>query len=188
MIYRFIAFALLFGYAAFADDKEISLFSGSGKPTAYIATDEENTIFSWDGKPLAYLIPDSTEGEFHVYGFNGKHLGWFADGVARDHKGYAVCAVQGRVSSPEFEPYKSYKQYKPYRDYQQYAPSRPAFLYGFGPTPCISFLSQRASISALTDHPTEPVATSAAAARNPPKKRTKLGILGAVIGGATGPH
>ncbi len=34
------------------------------------------TIYLWGGKPVAYLSAESDDG-FHVYGFNGKHLGWF---------------------------------------------------------------------------------------------------------------
>ena len=54
------------------DGDEISLFNSEGKPVAYIA--EELTIYLWSGKPVAYLDEDSSGG-FHVYGFNGKHLG-----------------------------------------------------------------------------------------------------------------
>lgn len=50
--------------------EEITLFETSGQPTAYIAT-EDMTIFLWTGEPVAYFIKNS------IYGFNGKHLGWF---------------------------------------------------------------------------------------------------------------
>jgi len=44
---------------------------------AYIADDRE-TIYLWDGHAVAYLYEDK------VYGCNGKHLGWFVDGIIYD--------------------------------------------------------------------------------------------------------
>ena len=126
--------------SAFADD-EISLFNGYGKPVAYIAIDDELTIYLWSGKPVAYLDTDNDEG-YHVYGFNGKHIGWFVDGVIRDHKGNASCAVKELMKSTEYEPYKSYKQYKPYKSYKQYAPYRPHFPNSFGEKPCQFLLGE----------------------------------------------
>jgi hypothetical protein len=126
--------------AAHAED-EVSLFNGSGKADAYIAVDDELTIYLWGGKPVAYLEKDSAGG-YHVYGFNGKHLGWFVKGVLRDHEGNASCAVKEVLNSTEYEPYKAYKQYKPYKSYTQYAPYRPAFSNSFGDTPCRFLLAE----------------------------------------------
>lgn len=127
----------VFATAAHADD-EVTLFSGAGKADAYIAIDDELTIYLWSGKPVAYLEKDN-DGGYHVYGFNGKHLGWFVKGVVRDHKGDASCAVKEVVKSTEYEPYKSYKQYK---GYTQYAPYRPYFSNSFGDTPCRFLLGE----------------------------------------------
>src|ERR1035437_161253 len=131
-----LMFVTLFVTSARAeDDEEVSLFSGVGKAEAYIAIADELTIYLWSGKPVAYLETDS-DGGYHVYGFNGKHLGWFVKGVMRDHKGVAFCAVKHAVKTTDSEPYKSYKQYKPYKAYTQYAPYRPYFSNSFGDTPC----------------------------------------------------
>ena len=135
----------VFAITASAGEDEIALFGETGKATAYIATDEENTIYSWGGKPLAYLESDSSSKDFDIYGFNGKHLGWFVQGVVRDHEGFATCAIRERIKSAQYEPYKGYKQYKPYKAYKQYAPYRPAFSTGFGGVPCSVFLGQGAA-------------------------------------------
>ena len=99
--------------------EEISLFNSNGEPVAYIDTDDENcTIYMWNGYPVAYLTTTSDD-DFNIYGFNGKHLGWFCDGIVRDHEGYAVGFQKGAVSKyTQYEPYKSYKQYKPYKSYK----------------------------------------------------------------------
>jgi len=95
--------------AIYASD-EISLFNSQGEPVAYIA--EDLTIYLWGGKPVAYLFNKS--GKLQVYGFNGKHLGWFIKGAIFGHKGKAVGAVKKRFSSyTSHEPYKSYKKDKP---------------------------------------------------------------------------
>jgi len=130
-----LVFLLSFKSISIAGDDEVTLFDDHGKASAYIALDDEMTIYLWSGKPVAYLNPDSSGG-YHVYGFNGKHLGWFVSGVIRDHEGFASCAVKDRLQSTEYEPYKLYKQYKPYKSYKEYAPYRPTFSNAFGETPC----------------------------------------------------
>lgn len=120
---------------------EVSLFDGSGKPVAYIAVDDEMTIYLWGGKPVAYLDRD-TSGGYHVYGFNGKHLGWFVRGVIWGQDGKASCAVKEVLASTTHESFKSYKQYKPYKSYKQYAPYRPYFSNSFGETPCRFLLGE----------------------------------------------
>lgn len=90
--------------SASAGDDEISLFNSNGKARAYIAIGEEMTIYMWNGKPAAYLESDRGVKGFRICGFNGKHLGWFVDGVVRDHQGDAACAVKERMESTESQP------------------------------------------------------------------------------------
>lgn len=84
---------------------EISLFDSQGRPVAYVAVDtwserpSDCTIYLWDGRPVAYLEENSFGG-FHVYGFTGKHLGWFTDGVIYDHRGHAAGAIAEALASP----------------------------------------------------------------------------------------
>jgi len=138
----FLIVTTFFPSPANGSDDEVTLFNGRGKAVAYVAFSDELTIYLWNGKPVAYLEPDQGASGFHIYGFNGKHLGWFVDGVARDHNGDAACAVKERVGSPEYEPYKAYKEYKPYKSYKVYAPYRPAFSRVFGNTTCSAFVAE----------------------------------------------
>lgn len=128
------------GTSADADD-EVTLFDGRGKAVAYIAFEDDFTIYLWSGKPVAYLDRDSSGG-FHVYGFNGEHLGWFVSGVVWDHEGNASCAVEEKMKSTEFEPFKSFKQFKPFKSFKKFAPFRPAFSKSFGDTPCRFLLAE----------------------------------------------
>lgn len=116
-------------------DQEISLFDSGGSATAYIAVDDDMTIFLWNGKPVAYLEPMDA-GEFHVYGFNGSHLGWFMQGAVWNHDGSASCAVKEMMNSTEFEPFKGFKEFKPFRSFQEFAPFMPNLSDAFGQPPC----------------------------------------------------
>jgi hypothetical protein len=111
--------------------EEISIFNSNGDAVAYIDTkDEDLTIYMWNGLPVAYLISDGDA--YSIYGFNGEHLGWYQDGIIRDHSGYGVGFRKGATSIyTKYEPYKSYKQYKPYKNYKKYAPYKPYFKTQF---------------------------------------------------------
>jgi hypothetical protein len=116
-----------------ADD--VALFDGAGKASAYVAVDDELTVYLWSGEPVAYLDQDSAGG-FHVYGFNGKHLGWFVDDVVRDHDGDAACATKEKLRSTAVEPFKAFKKFKPFKSFKEFAPFRPLFTNSWGGTAC----------------------------------------------------
>jgi hypothetical protein len=101
---------------------QVTLFDGAGVAVAYVDYEDEATIYSFAGEPLAYLHED------HVYGFNGQHLGWFEQGVLRDHAGLSAGFFKDK--SPvftQFEPFKGFKQFKPFRGFQEFAPFKPFF-------------------------------------------------------------
>ena len=111
-----------FGQQAAQD--EVSLFSSTGEPVAYLASDL--TIYLWKGKPVAYLSTDAVSDYIHVYGFSGKHLGWLEDCVVYDDEGYPVGATKNAFKqAPEAEPLKGVKQIKPIKSVQELAPIRP---------------------------------------------------------------
>ena len=86
----FITWLLLFYINSFAqtNNDEISIFDKSGNAQAYISKDL--TIYLWSGEPVAYL--NNSNDLWHVYGFNGKHLGWYINGIIYDNDGNAVGA------------------------------------------------------------------------------------------------
>ena len=104
---------------------EESLFDILGNPVAYISYDNDNTIYMWDGRPVAYLEPTNT-----IYGFNGRHLGWFENGRVRNLRG-EICGFNKMAADiyTGYEPYKAYKQYRPYRSYKEYVHYKPYFGY-----------------------------------------------------------
>jgi hypothetical protein len=60
------------------------LYDGRGQPTAYFEDDGERLIYLWSGYAVAYLVGDL------VYGWNGRHLGWYREGVLYDTLGRRV--------------------------------------------------------------------------------------------------
>ncbi len=100
--------------------KEIALFDADGDAIAYIGKD--STIYLWEGKPVAYLDKDN------IYGFNGKHLGWFVHQVVRDHKGCRVGATKNSANIiTKIEPIKGIKQIVPIKEIQDLVPIEPLF-------------------------------------------------------------
>jgi hypothetical protein len=101
---------------------EIALYTGSGKPVAYIADDDESTIYLWSGKPVAYLRSED------IYGFNGKHLGWLVGGLIYDHDGAIVGSTQAHLRGvPQVSPIKSLKEIKPMKGIAEISPVKPVF-------------------------------------------------------------
>jgi hypothetical protein len=122
-------------------EDDITLFNGSGKAVAYISLEDELTIYFWSGKPVAYLEKSDKSG-YNVYGFNGKHLGWFVQGVVWDQDGNASCATKGVLATTAFEPFKGLKKFKPFKSFTQFAPFRPFFSTSFGNVPCQFLLAE----------------------------------------------
>lgn len=66
---------------------ERTLYDSSGVPIAYIVND--GSIYLWTGEATTHL-----DGE-RLYGWNGKHLGVFRDGILYDLRGIRV-GFEGR--------------------------------------------------------------------------------------------
>ena len=119
------------GYA-----REISLYDDTGEAVAYIDTDEEMNIYLWKGKPVAYLDEQS------VYGFNGKHLGWFKEGIIWDHEGYAVGFIEGAVNKlTKLECLKGLQKLTPLKSLQKLEPLEPLHKSQWARLPLEIFLS-----------------------------------------------
>lgn len=104
---------------------EITLFNKLGQPVAYMADDGE-TIYLWDGRAVAYLY------EEQIYGWNGKHLGWFANGTIFDIYGLRSGFIKSK--SPlvtQMEPLKPVKQIKQVKNVRQVPVAKPVLCYGF---------------------------------------------------------
>lgn len=88
---------------------------------------------------IAYLY--SGNGATHVYGFNGKHLGWFDKGLIRDSEGDAACGVKSVIRLPQIEPIKSIKEIKPIKSIREIPPIKPISSMTWGDVPCSILLA-----------------------------------------------
>jgi hypothetical protein len=118
--------------------KEISLFDKEGEAKAYIAGDL--TIYLWDGTPVAYL--NNSNDTWHVYGFNGNHLGWYINGIIYNNEGDTVGAQQDAINMiTSIEIGKGIKSMTPFKSIKEMAPiMRPILSRSWSRTPLIIFL------------------------------------------------
>jgi hypothetical protein len=138
LILPILLFALVSSVSA-SDRDEITLFDSQGEAVAYVSPDDENNIYLWSGKPVAYLKREGRE--VHVYGFNGKHLGWFVGGIIRDHEGNGVGFIQGAVTTlTKLEPLKSLKALAPLKNLAELPPLQPLWTNKFSGVPLRLFL------------------------------------------------
>lgn len=131
-----VLFVLVMLFPVSALAREISLYDSVGEAVAYMDTDDELDIYLWGGNPVAYLDGSS------IYGFNGKHLGWFKDGIVWDHNGYAVGFVEGAVNMlTKLERLKGLQQLTPLKSLQQLEPLEPLHKNQWSRIPLEIFLS-----------------------------------------------
>jgi hypothetical protein len=69
---------------------QTTLYDKNGEAEAYVTDDYHNTIYLWDGSPVAYLYDDE-----HVYGINGRHLGWFTGDILFTNNGERIGFTAG---------------------------------------------------------------------------------------------
>jgi hypothetical protein len=84
---------------------EQTLFNSEGEPVAYISDDLKRTIYLWDGHPVAYLYG------YHVYGFNGWHLGWFTNDIMYDSDGARIGFTSATCPIPAYKEPPKEKKY-----------------------------------------------------------------------------
>jgi 4-fold beta flower protein len=121
-------------------NREIPILSSDGAAAAYVTPDL--TVYLWSGLPTAYLYPDPAGG-FHVYGFNGRHLGWYAAGAMRDHSGLRVGVTnEGFARVSEVQRVRGVQQGPPERGVRQTPPARPVFGADWSRTYLEEFLLQ----------------------------------------------
>jgi len=113
--------------AAFKPYREINLYDSSGNATAYIDDYlSDQVIYLWDGSPEAYLIHSYNGTD--VYGFNGKHLGWFEKGILRDNDGKIVGTIKEAADKITIDgSLKGLKNTPPQKQFHEMSPVQPYF-------------------------------------------------------------
>jgi hypothetical protein len=119
---------------------ETSFFNKNGRPVAYLADDGE-TIYLWDGRPVGYLSED------RVVGWNGKQLGWFANGTIFDIYGLRTGFIKSKSPIPtDLEPGKPAKQAQGVRSVRQSGIAKPVMCYGYSSRALEDILEEGSSL------------------------------------------
>lgn len=112
---------------------EFSLYDKTGHAKAYL-TNSTNvlTVYLWNGYPVAYFSKVRNGEIWHIYNFDGKHLGWTHSGICFDNNGYIVCGLRDRLDIATYaeraKPVrKSDKKAKRNNGAKESAPARPVF-------------------------------------------------------------
>lgn len=61
---------------------EKKIYDKNGQPVAYVTPGYTPYIYLWDGLPAAYIYNSD-----HIYGTNGRHLGWFVQDIIYTNDG-----------------------------------------------------------------------------------------------------
>lgn len=115
--------------------------------------EEVDVIYNRYGKPILRLLSDGRFVTFlginlgfldgdNIYNYKGKHVGWFSEGLIRDHHGHVVGfgehvtdLTRPFLPFMQYKPYAGYVHYEPYRPYLQYPPYRPYKSYSWSNIP-----------------------------------------------------
>jgi hypothetical protein len=119
------------------DVVETTLFDCMGRPVCYLADDGENSVYLWSGHAVA-CIEDET-----VWGWNGRHLGFYSNGVMYDVYGRRVGSVSGSCPYiPQEEPPKpgKFAKYSKWEKGSSYM--CPSFSGKYSDVPFEEFLAQ----------------------------------------------
>ena len=117
---------------------ERNLYNKNGDAAAYITSDYHDTIYLWDGSPVAYLYDDE-----HVYGINGRHLGWFIDDILYNSMGERIGFTSSTcpVASGK-EPVKHERRVMDEIRSRWSAPPTPNFSFNFADRELADFLKE----------------------------------------------
>ncbi|MBV8388897.1 MAG: hypothetical protein JO080_03765 [Mucilaginibacter sp.] len=123
MKFIFLPIICLSILVAFKPYRETDLYDSSGNAAAFI--DDylaDRVIYLWDGSPEAYLV------QTDVFGFNGKHLGWFEKGILRDNDGKVVATIKEAADKITVDgSLKGLKKMLPEKKFHDMPPIRPYF-------------------------------------------------------------
>ena len=97
------------------------LYDSRRQAVAYLDPNDSRTVYLWSGEPVAYVVDES------IYGFNGKHLGWYENGVIVDHDGNVVVSPAIAFRKPvQPAPARGLKGVTPSKETKERTPVKPA--------------------------------------------------------------
>jgi hypothetical protein len=92
---------------------ETTIYDTRNSPRIYIDRDHDQTIYTWDGHAVACIADEN------VFGWHGRHLGWFVAGILYDIKGYrigftaATCQADTFAEPVKYTKFTKVERFKP---------------------------------------------------------------------------
>lgn len=127
-----LAVFALISYCTCFCQNETTLYDKDGNASYYIEN-PTGVIFNFEGHPVAFL--QGINPSFNIYNFKGVHLGWYENGLIRDHKGYVSGFKKGILSHiTHLEPLKKIKQLVPIKPILSLVPIKPIYYQNFSNT------------------------------------------------------
>jgi len=106
------------------------IYNRFGEPIFRVLTD--GRIVTFAGKSAGFIEGDN------LYNYKGKHVGWFSEGLVRDHHGHVVGFGENVTDSihpflpfKQFKPFRHFIQFEPFRPFKQFEPFRPFKSFGW---------------------------------------------------------
>ncbi len=91
------------------------IYNRFGKPIYRLF--DNGRIVDFSGRSFGFLQGNS------LYNYQGRHIGWYSNGIVRDHSGNVVGF--GEVVTDSIHPFLPFKQFKPFAGFVQFEPFRP---------------------------------------------------------------
>src|SRR5687768_16299631 len=104
---------------------ETTIYDVHRRARIYGTDDADDAIYTWDGHAVARL-----DGE-QVYGWRGRHIGWFVDGILYDGTGYRLGFTAKTCPVAPFPEPAKYSRRTPTQRFTHSVPyARPKFSEG----------------------------------------------------------
>ena len=102
-----------------------------------------DVIYNRYGEPVLRLLDNGRIVDFNgknfgfidginLYNYGGQHVGWYENGIMRDHNSFVVGFGEYPTDIPrpflpfkQFIPFKGFVEFEPFRPFKQFAPFRP---------------------------------------------------------------
>lgn len=106
------------------------IYNRYGEPVLRLL--DNGRLVGFDGLSVGFL-----EG-VNLYNYRGKHVGWFENGIMRDHDSECVGFGENVMDVPrpllpfkQFKPFPAFVQFEEFRPFRQMAPFRTVKKYGW---------------------------------------------------------
>ena len=97
---------------------ETNIYDTHNRPRIYLADDGDQSFYTWDGHAVACLAGE------HVFGWKGRHIGWFVEGILYDDKGFRIGFTSATCPADTYTEPAKYTKFSKLERFRQQTPHR----------------------------------------------------------------